>query len=273
MTNAHRILATKVKTTGNKTHQQPSHRAAVCLAVRTQNKEKVMKQQSDGKLYHPTRRGFIQSGTALGLLGASGLALSSGRAHAQTPKTGGHFSIAMTGSATTDTLDPRAAQNDMVYTLLLNVHAYLVDVSPNNELVPELASTWTADPDTSRWIFDLNPDAKFHNGKPVTSADVLATIAFHTAEDSESGMKSQLSTITEMKADGPNRVIMQLASRPFQRLSHGHHAGRRRRDRLAKRYRGRCLQVGRVRARHIGKAESQHGKLAPRPGLGRYHRD
>jgi len=172
-----------------------------------------MKQQFDGKLYHPTRRGFIQSGTALGLLGASGLALSSGRAHAQTPKTGGHFSIAMTGSATTDTLDPRAAQNDMVYTLLLNVHAYLVDVSPNNELVPELASTWTADPDTSRWIFDLNPDAKFHNGKPVTSADVLATIAFHTAEDSESGMKSQLSTITEMKADGPNRVIMQLASR------------------------------------------------------------
>ncbi|MEY3306912.1 MAG: Dipeptide-binding protein DppE precursor [Pseudomonadota bacterium] len=172
-----------------------------------------MKQQSDGKLYHPTRRRFIQSGTALGLLGASGLALSSGRAEAQTPKTGGHFSLAMTGSATTDTLDPRAAQNDMVYTLLLNVHAYLVDVSPNNELLPELASSWTADPDTSRWIFDLNPDAKFHNGRPVTSADVLASIAFHTSEDSVSGMKGQLSAITEMKADGPNRVIMQLSGR------------------------------------------------------------
>jgi len=162
----------------------------------------------------PTRRGFMAQTAALGAVGASGgLGLWPGRARANTPVMGGHFNVALSGSATTDTLNPRLAQNEIVYGTLYNIHAYLIDVGPRNELIPEIASSWTPDPDTSRWVFDLNPDAKFHNGQPVTSEDVIASIAFHMAEDSESGVKGQLEIISEMTADGPNRVVMQLARR------------------------------------------------------------
>jgi peptide/nickel transport system substrate-binding protein len=101
----------------------------------------------------------------------------------------------------------------MVYGTLLNIHAYLVDVGPSNEILPEVAISWTPDPDTSRWVFELNPNARFSNGRSITSADVVASIAFHTADDSESGMKGQLAAITELTADGPTTVVMQLSER------------------------------------------------------------
>ena len=162
----------------------------------------------------PTRRGFMAQTAALGAVGASGtFGLWPERARANTPVMGGHFNIALSGSATTDTLNPRIAQNEIVYTTLWNIHAYLVDVGPQNELIPEVASSWTPEPDTSRWVFELNPDARFHDGRAVTSADVIASIAFHRTEDSESAMKNQLEIIEELTADGPHRVIMRLARR------------------------------------------------------------
>lgn len=172
-----------------------------------------MTQRTKTGLLMPSRRRFMAQGAALGVAGAGGLSFWPGMAQATTPKRGGHFNLALSGSATTDTLNPRLAQNEMVYGTLLNIHAYLVDVGPTNEILPEVAVSWTPDPDTSRWVFELNPNARFSNGRTITAADVVASIAFHTAEDSESGVKGQLQSITELRADGPTTVIMQLSGR------------------------------------------------------------
>jgi oligopeptide transport system substrate-binding protein len=49
----------------------------------------------------------------------------------------------------------------------------LVSFDPQLNLIPELASSWDVSPDGTVYTFHLRPDARFHNGKPVTAADVI----------------------------------------------------------------------------------------------------
>lgn len=45
-----------------------------------------------------------------------------------------------------------------------------------NELVPDLAEGYTVSEDGKTYTFTIRSDAKFHDGKPVTSADVIFTV-------------------------------------------------------------------------------------------------
>jgi len=47
-----------------------------------------------------------------------------------------------------------------------------------NGEIPALASSWSYDPATHTYTFRLNPKAKWHDGKPVTSKDVAFTFAY-----------------------------------------------------------------------------------------------
>jgi oligopeptide transport system substrate-binding protein len=49
----------------------------------------------------------------------------------------------------------------------------LVSFDPNLNLIPELASSWDISPDGTVYTFHLRPDARFHNGKPVTAQDFI----------------------------------------------------------------------------------------------------
>src|SRR5690242_9852073 len=70
------------------------------------------------------------------------------------------------------TLDP-AKVND-VYTneLLENVYDGLVMFDRDSRIVPDLADRWDISADGKTYTFHLNPNAKFHNGRPVTADDV-----------------------------------------------------------------------------------------------------
>lgn len=49
----------------------------------------------------------------------------------------------------------------------------LVSFDPQLNLVPDLASSWDISPDGTVYTFHLRPDARFHNGRPVTTYDVI----------------------------------------------------------------------------------------------------
>jgi oligopeptide transport system substrate-binding protein len=49
----------------------------------------------------------------------------------------------------------------------------LVSFDPQLNLIPDLASSWDVSPDGTVYTFHLRPDARFHNGKPVTANDVI----------------------------------------------------------------------------------------------------
>ena len=54
----------------------------------------------------------------------------------------------------------------------------------------------------------LTPDKL--NGKSLTADDVVATLNHHRGEESTSSMKAFANQISEVRADGPNRVIIDL---------------------------------------------------------------
>ncbi len=63
----------------------------------------------------------------------------------------------------------------------------LVDFSPKDSSpVPGLADSWETSDDGLTWTFHLNEDAKWHDGKPVTSEDVAYT--FNRILDEEQGL-------------------------------------------------------------------------------------
>lgn len=48
----------------------------------------------------------------------------------------------------------------------------LVEIDENAEPVPELATKWEIADDGATYVFELRPDVKFHDGTPLTAADV-----------------------------------------------------------------------------------------------------
>ncbi len=53
------------------------------------------------------------------------------------------------------------------------VFSGLLQNSPDLQPVPDLADRWTISPDGLTYTFHIQPNARFHNGRPVTAQDVL----------------------------------------------------------------------------------------------------
>ena len=56
-----------------------------------------------------------------------------------------------------------------------SIFSGLVGIDFNLKPVPDLATSWEVSPDGQRYVFHLAPNATFHDGNPVTSADVKFT--------------------------------------------------------------------------------------------------
>jgi peptide/nickel transport system substrate-binding protein len=71
------------------------------------------------------------------------------------------------------------------YKIQRNLFSRLVEVQPDMSLAPGLAEEWTQI-DGNTWEFKLRPGVTFHNGAPLTAADVKASIELasgHTPSD------------------------------------------------------------------------------------------
>jgi peptide/nickel transport system substrate-binding protein len=156
------------------------------------------------------RREFIQQSVAAGMTvgAAEALFIKSARAEA---KKGGTFRVGLGGASTTDTLDPAtyiSTTTQIAYSS--GIHNQLVEFMPDGTVKPELAESIEASPDAKTWTFKLRPGVEFHNGKTLTAEDVIASINHHRGEDSKSAMKPLLAPITDIRADGPQTVVVTL---------------------------------------------------------------
>jgi peptide/nickel transport system substrate-binding protein len=113
--------------------------------------------------------------------------------------------------STTDTLDPSTSENGFTLSSNYAWSNHLTEVGPDGSLRPELAESYSST-DAKTWVFDLRQGVEFHNGKTMTSEDVIASLQYHMGDESKSAAKGLLTAVTSMKADGPNRVIIELAS-------------------------------------------------------------
>ncbi len=155
------------------------------------------------------RRQFISASMALGV-GAMAPMLYSEAAMAA-PKRGGRLRQGLTGGATSDIMDPgKILDSYMINLQFGQLRNNLTEVNASGELVGELAESWEANANATQWVFNIRKGVEFHNGKTLDSTDVVDSLNHHVGEKSTSGAAGLMTGVESIKADGPNRVIVNL---------------------------------------------------------------
>jgi oligopeptide transport system substrate-binding protein len=110
--------------------------------------------------------------TSLGL----GLALLVGLSSCSHPgKPAGTADLLRRGlSGEPSTLDPAATTDSFSTDVMQDLYEGLTTTSPSGEVIPGVASSWTVDPSGLQYTFQLRPDARWSNGKPVRAQDFVA---------------------------------------------------------------------------------------------------
>lgn len=175
-----------------------------------EEKEGGTKQRESKKLMSQifSRRKFLKSSAAIGMLSTMASPLVASPSQAQEPKRGGHLKLALNGGATTDSLDP-ATYTSMTSVVLGRTWGdTLVETHPDTgAAVPALAESWSSSPDAKEWTFKIRKGVRFHDGKEVTAADCAQTIKRHSDENSKSGAAGVLTSIKTIEDRSGELVI------------------------------------------------------------------
>ena len=156
-----------------------------------------------------SRRRFLETTTAvIGGIAAGPMLIAEARA--AVPKKGGIARIGMVGGSSGDTLDPARAIEQYMYSLTWGLRNNLTEVTPNADIVPELAEAWDASADLMTWTFRLRRDIEFHNGKTMTADDVLASMNHHRGETTKSAGKGFLTDVVDIEVVDKSTVVFHL---------------------------------------------------------------
>lgn len=93
----------------------------------------------------------------------------------EVPARGGTYQEVIVG--TPRFVNPILALSDADRDLVALTFAGLMRATPDGSLVPELAEGYTLSEDERTYTFTLREDARFHDGTPVTAADVVFTVS------------------------------------------------------------------------------------------------
>jgi peptide/nickel transport system substrate-binding protein len=154
------------------------------------------------------RRQFLGGTAALGILAATGASLKAGDAFAQEPKRGGHLKLGLEGGAAADTLDPAGYSASVSFVIGRTWGDTLVESHPETgAAVPALAESWEASPDAVVWTFKMRKGVEFHDGRPFSTADAIATLKRHSDSASKSGALGLLGSIKSIEDKAGDLVI------------------------------------------------------------------
>lgn len=155
------------------------------------------------------RAGIAASALVVALAGVVG----SMSATAAPPK-GGAANLAMV--AEPQTLDPMASTADLVGTIMQHVYEPLYTFDGNWNVVPMLAETMPQVTGNGLvYTIPLRKGIKFHNGKEMTSDDVIASLKRWM--DMAPRGKAIAKEVKSLEAKGPNAIVITL-NRPYAPL-------------------------------------------------------
>jgi len=157
-----------------------------------------------------TRREVLGMLLAGGMQAAlTGIPLPAGAA--ETPKYGGRIRVAVAAAAITDTLDPAKQANQADYIRGTTFYNGLTELDGRLAPQPALAEAFLSD-DAQTWTFKLRRGVHFHDGKPLTPADVVYSLLRHKDPATASKAKALAEQIVEVKASGPHEVQVLLGA-------------------------------------------------------------
>jgi peptide/nickel transport system substrate-binding protein len=125
----------------------------------------------------------------------------------------GRLRVAMQPMAATD---PAFISSDSEVLVANHVYDYLVDVDPQSNIIPRLATEWQTSDDGLTYTFALAEGVTWHDGDPFTAEDVVWT--FNRLRDPELGSPTVdlYSNINDIQASGDLEVTFTLAEpNPF----------------------------------------------------------
>src|SRR5918995_7461802 len=132
----------------------------------------------------------------------------------QEPKTGGTLRVGFLISQIV-TLDPQQLSQGVVAgSILPSIFSSLVQFDQELGLIPDLAETWEVSEDGTEYTFTLRSGLTFHNGDPLTSADIQYTYERTTNPDFASPHANKLASITAFETPDDLTVTMTLSA-PF----------------------------------------------------------
>jgi peptide/nickel transport system substrate-binding protein len=155
----------------------------------------------------------------MGWLGAAGLGLAASgtilthatRAVAETPKRGGSIRVAGYSSSTADTVDPARQSLSTDYVRCNMFYNGLTSL--DSTLTPQLELAASIDDDRATvWTIKLRKDVTFHDGKALTSADVVYSLKRHLDPAVGSKAKPLAQQMQEIKATAPDEVQVTLSA-------------------------------------------------------------
>ncbi|WP_246053032.1 ABC transporter substrate-binding protein [Actinocorallia herbida] len=151
----------------------------------------------------------------LGMAAGAALLTGCGGPPSSSSRSGGRLRAVFAGGGATETLDPHLANlfNEAARTKAM--FDKLADLGPDIAPVPRLAESWEPNADFTIWRIRLR-EAAFHNGKAVTSADVLASYARILDPNATYRAKSSLALI-DLKASraSDDRTVEFALTKPF----------------------------------------------------------
>lgn len=112
------------------------------------------------------------------------------------------------------TLDPHRSWGVADGRLIGLIFCNLVRFNRDAEIIPDLATSWEISEDGRTYAFHLHPDAKFSNGAPITSADVVYSFERALHPDTAAANKWALDPIESMNAPDAHTVELTLTE-PF----------------------------------------------------------
>ncbi|WP_332688171.1 ABC transporter substrate-binding protein [Devosia sp.] len=148
-----------------------------------------------------SRRDMLRMLTAggLALTSAGALFASASRALAQEPLRGGSIRVAGITSSNADTLDPAKGSNQADYVRACAFYNRLTVLDGSGLPQSELAESVESD-DAQTWTIKLKSGVTFHDGKSLTSADVVYSLKRHLDEAVGSKVNSMAKQMTAIQA-------------------------------------------------------------------------
>jgi len=113
-------------------------------------------------------------------------------------------------------LEPWENNEDSSANVLDNVFEPLVAMNAELQSTPALAGSWYT-PDATTWIFRLREGARWHDGRPVAPAEVVASLD-RARLDPKSRRRPELSQVTSIAVGGAGEVVLKTRA-PFGALA------------------------------------------------------
>lgn len=160
------------------------------------------------------RRHILKAGLGLGavlLVAGCGDGSSSSESSDGPPRPGGTLRVGAIGKSSKIERDPhQTLSNESDFLIASLVYDALTVPGADPNVAPRLASKWEADAQQRKWTFTIAEGARFHDGRPVTSDDVVWSL--RRLREIAGETKVPVPTGDDIQPAGANAVVLTCAA-------------------------------------------------------------